>query len=105
MPKHIECVSVAVDGSWNFWGPWSECTEMCDGGTRRKERKCNLPEPKNGGKKCEGEDFQETTCNEWECPRKGILLGSIRTTQHAINPVSRFILKKKKVYFLKTVKI
>lgn len=57
-----------IDGSWNFWGPWSECTEMCDGGTRRKERKCNLPEPKNGGKECDGEDFQETTCNEWACP-------------------------------------
>lgn len=67
----IECITnkaCPIDGSWGFWGPWSECTKMCDGGTTTRKRECNAPVPQNGGLACEGKDFATTTCNDWTCP-------------------------------------
>ncbi|WAR27630.1 GON1-like protein [Mya arenaria] len=57
-----------LDGAWGFWGAWSECTRMCDGGTNTRKRECNAPSPENGGKPCEGKAHNETTCNDWKCP-------------------------------------
>lgn len=67
----LECftnVPCPTNGQWSFWGAWTECTRMCDGGTTKRFRKCNNPEPRNEGKPCEGENFMETKCNEWTCP-------------------------------------
>ncbi|XP_052219052.1 thrombospondin-1-like [Dreissena polymorpha] len=67
----IECITNVPcprDGVWGYWGAWSECTKMCDGGTTKRMRECNSPSPENGGKDCEGKEFAETTCNDWKCP-------------------------------------
>lgn len=67
----IECITQTtcpIDGAWGFWGPWSDCTKMCDGGTTTRKRECNAPRPQNGGLECEGKDFASTTCNDWKCP-------------------------------------
>ncbi|XP_052782631.1 properdin-like [Mya arenaria] len=68
---NMECtnkVECPLDGAWGFWGAWSECTRMCDGGTNTRKRECNAPSPENGGKPCEGKAHNETTCNDWKCP-------------------------------------
>lgn len=68
---NIECITnvpCPVDGAWSFWGPWSDCTSFCDGGTTTRRRTCSSPEPQFGGKECDGKEFVQTTCNEWKCP-------------------------------------
>ncbi|XP_052782922.1 thrombospondin-2-like [Mya arenaria] len=67
----LECitrVSCPRDGAWGYWGAWSECSRMCDGGTTTRKRECVAPRPENGGKPCEGKDHAKTTCNDWKCP-------------------------------------
>ncbi|XP_052784932.1 properdin-like [Mya arenaria] len=67
----LECitrVSCPRDGAWGYWGAWSECSRMCDGGTTTRKRECVAPTPGNGGKPCEGKDHAKTTCNDWKCP-------------------------------------
>merc|ERR1712048_166201 len=44
-----EC-NAPVDGHWNKWGSWSECSVTCDKGKHSRTRECTDPAPKNGGK-------------------------------------------------------
>ncbi|KAL4220011.1 Hemicentin-1 [Mactra antiquata] len=67
----IECTTkraCPIDGSWGFWGPWSECTSMCDGGITIRKRECSAPTPQHGGLECEGKGEATLTCNDWACP-------------------------------------
>ena len=60
-----------VDGQWEGWGRWAECSVTCGGGTRSRERTCH--NPKYGGESCATEidgGYQEETCSEDECPSK-----------------------------------
>ena len=64
-----------VDGMWGEWGTWSDCTATCGGGTRDRTRECTGPE--HGGKECEGETSERSTCNEKvSCPA-GVLIDII----------------------------
>ncbi|XP_020632435.1 coadhesin-like isoform X1 [Orbicella faveolata] len=60
-----------VDGQWSNWQKWSDCTETCGGGIRKRIRKCNNPAPENGGLKCPGPAEEEEACNEEPCPIDG----------------------------------
>jgi len=60
-----------VDGEWSDWQKWSDCTESCGGGIRKRIRKCNNPAPENGGLKCPGPAEEEEACNEDPCPIDG----------------------------------
>jgi hypothetical protein len=76
----ITCI--LVDGSWGFWGPWSECTKMCDNGTTTRKKQCNAPEPQNGGLECEGRDYATTSCNVWACPGNYFIPSPIGSILH-----------------------
>jgi len=60
-----------VDGGWSDYGPWSNCTESCGGGKQNRNRTCNNPVPKHGGKKCADSDTDERKCNTQPCPIDG----------------------------------
>lgn len=51
-----------VDGHWNRWSSWSDCSKECGTGKTSRTRKCNDPEAKNGGKVCEGKSREEKSC-------------------------------------------
>lgn len=68
-PAKVECV---VDGGWGDWSEFGACSVTCASGVRRRERKCDFPVPKNGGKQCVGESFQTTPCEEKPCPVDGV---------------------------------
>ncbi|XP_043925731.1 complement component C6 [Protopterus annectens] len=51
--------SVAVDGYWSCWGPWSSCDSSY---TRKRRRECNNPSPLNGGKPCQGLQEEVMDC-------------------------------------------
>ncbi|CAF0819035.1 unnamed protein product, partial [Rotaria sordida] len=40
-----------IDGQWNLWAPWSECSQTCNG-TRTRYRLCTSPAPQCNGEIC-----------------------------------------------------
>lgn len=44
----------AIDGMWNPWSAWSDCTATCGTGIKSRTRECNLPAPLYGGDDCIG---------------------------------------------------
>ncbi|XP_031556840.1 uncharacterized protein LOC116293538 isoform X2 [Actinia tenebrosa] len=61
----------SVDGAWSAWSDWSTCSTACGPGTRARKRTCSNPEPKSGGKKCEGASKQVGDCTAQPCPVNG----------------------------------
>ena len=53
-----------VDGNWEQWSKWSECTKTCKQGTQARKRECNSPAAQYGGKKCPGKSMQTQDCNK-----------------------------------------
>ncbi len=67
--------TILVDGNWGEWSQYDECSVTCgDGGIRTRNRKCNNPSPKNGGKLCKGSDCDVDKCEFVACPK-----GKIKT--------------------------
>lgn len=62
--KERECI---VDGGWSEWSPWSKCSKTCGVGVRSRKRTCDNPEPKNGGRECEGENVELEKCSSKSC--------------------------------------
>ena len=56
-----------VDGHWNRWGSWNECSVTCNKGVQVRTRICNDPAPKNGGKLCVGSNKDKQTCKKKSC--------------------------------------
>ncbi|XP_033127296.1 properdin-like [Anneissia japonica] len=71
----VPCTDVGpcpVDGSWNTWSAWSECSVTCENGVVIRTRQCNDPSPQNGGKYCVGEERQTKECiMNGKCPVHG----------------------------------
>ena len=57
----------AIDGSWNDFGAWSECSAACGGGFQTRTRTCSNPAPAYGGADCNGQSKQEQACNVQAC--------------------------------------
>ncbi|WAR26637.1 HMCN1-like protein [Mya arenaria] len=60
-----------VDGAWNSWMEWGECSTTCETGWRLRSRTCDQPAPEYGGKPCPGSFNDNITCFEKECPVDG----------------------------------
>ena len=57
------------NGSWGEWTSWGACSKTCGtGGTQTRQRACNNPSPKYGGKKCDEVSFDSQLCFEKHCP-------------------------------------
>ncbi|XP_062609191.1 uncharacterized protein LOC134270936 isoform X2 [Saccostrea cucullata] len=59
-----------VNGGWSSWSNAS-CSVTCGTGSIIRLRFCSNPEPKNGGKYCEGIPFSRQTCSNGPCPVNG----------------------------------
>ncbi|OQR78231.1 semaphorin-5A-like [Tropilaelaps mercedesae] len=53
-----------TDGGWSHWSNWAPCGHVASDGEEClcRQRKCNSPEPTNGGAVCQGKDLQVTNC-------------------------------------------
>ena len=67
-----------VDGVFGNWSNYSTCTVSCGEGVQYRERKCDSPPPKHGGKDCDGPTRESRTCKESDCP------GSLTTFKQQI---------------------
>ena len=52
---------------WTEWGPWSECTKSCGGGTRMKSRSCPYKPFQRSSPCGDGQSEVTETCNEDPC--------------------------------------
>ncbi|XP_078700931.1 coadhesin-like [Branchiostoma floridae x Branchiostoma belcheri] len=58
-----------VDGVWEEWGEWEQCTETCGSGVQSRLRNCRGPT--HGGRECKGENIQLQPCSNGPCPVDG----------------------------------
>lgn len=58
--------SVAANGQWNPWGPWSGCSKSCDGGWQRRVRVCQGAAVT--GHQCDGNGEEVRKCSDQRCP-------------------------------------
>ncbi|XP_078333125.1 SCO-spondin-like isoform X2 [Crassostrea virginica] len=63
--------SLAIDGGWTDWIPWSPCSVTCGHGQKTRARSCTNPQPSKGGKDCVGNIYEMQSCNEGLCPVDG----------------------------------
>ncbi|CAK6983770.1 properdin-like, partial [Scomber scombrus] len=52
-----------VDGSWGAWSPPGKCSASCGEGLQLSIRTCDQPAPKYGGRFCEGQSAQSSSCH------------------------------------------
>ena len=58
-----------VDGNWGDWLAFTECSATCGNtATKTRTRECDNPEPRDGGRDCEGDDTETTNCDLPDCP-------------------------------------
>ncbi|XP_052091149.1 A disintegrin and metalloproteinase with thrombospondin motifs 12-like [Mytilus californianus] len=57
-----------IKGGWSSWSnEWTVCSRTCGGGVKTRTRKCNNPEPRYGGRDCQGEGIMAMLCNVQTC--------------------------------------
>ncbi|XP_051533050.1 unc-5 netrin receptor Da [Myxocyprinus asiaticus] len=67
-----------VDGGWAEWTLWSECSSECE---RQRTRECTDPEPKNGGRLCDGAALETDNCTGDLCIQDRKLLHDVKVPQ------------------------
>jgi hypothetical protein len=87
-----------VDGNWNAWGTWEDCSVTCGGSVQRRFRECNDPKPSNGGKPCVGEDFEVKECNTLKCPGADDCPSNKVWTGQCDGPISCFDYSQSETY-------
>uniref|UniRef100_A0A914VC25 Peptidase M12B domain-containing protein n=1 Tax=Plectus sambesii TaxID=2011161 RepID=A0A914VC25_9BILA len=63
-PLQTTCNGVPVNGGWSEWSVWSACSDLCSNGQKTRTRYCSNPRPSNGGRTCDGSDFELQPCSD-----------------------------------------
>ncbi|XP_059398089.1 netrin receptor UNC5D-like [Carassius carassius] len=67
-----------VDGGWAEWTMWSVCSSECE---RQRTRECTDPEPKHGGRLCDGAALDMDNCTGDLCIQDRKLLHDVKVPQ------------------------
>ena len=81
-----------VDGGWEIWEQWSDCSVSCEGGIQHRHRKCTKPSPQYDGKTCPENSGESRPCEDQCCPSNKKL-----HTDHS-NVIHMFLNKYSYVY-------
>lgn len=66
----IEVSNCSRNGGWTPWSSWGQCSTTCGTGFELRQRSCNNPSPRHGGRVCVGPSRDERFCNEGvQCPQ------------------------------------
>lgn len=57
--------AAAVDGQWQEWSSWSQCSVTCSNGTQQRSRQCTAAA--HGGSECRGPWAESRECYNPEC--------------------------------------
>ncbi|KAM4786417.1 adhesion G protein-coupled receptor B3 isoform 2-T4 [Cyanocitta cristata] len=58
-----------VDGQWQEWSSWSQCSVTCSNGTQQRSRQCTAAA--HGGSECRGPWAESRECYNPECTANG----------------------------------
>ncbi|XP_031758128.1 adhesion G protein-coupled receptor B3 isoform X3 [Xenopus tropicalis] len=58
-----------VDGLWQEWSAWSQCSVTCSNGTQKRQRECSPAS--HGGSDCKGPYSETRECHNQECTANG----------------------------------
>ncbi|XP_036402923.1 adhesion G protein-coupled receptor B3 isoform X1 [Megalops cyprinoides] len=58
-----------VDGQWQEWSPWSDCSVTCANGTQQRTRQCSAAA--HGGSECRGHWAESRECYNPDCTANG----------------------------------
>ncbi|XP_066518134.1 adhesion G protein-coupled receptor B3 isoform X2 [Hoplias malabaricus] len=58
-----------VDGQWQEWSVWSDCSVTCANGTQQRKRQCSAAA--HGGSECRGHWAETRECHNPECTANG----------------------------------
>ena len=73
-PSHVS-LCVSVDGGWGPWSLWTACGVDCG---RQRSRNCTEPEPRHGGRPCDGPGLGAHNCTGGLCIQSECLASSGR---------------------------
>ncbi|XP_051998739.1 semaphorin-5B-like isoform X3 [Xyrauchen texanus] len=66
----IEVSNCSRNGGWTPWSSWGQCSTSCEIGFEVRQRSCNNPSPRHGGRVCVGQSREQRFCNEKDsCPQ------------------------------------
>ncbi|XP_031440888.1 semaphorin-5B isoform X3 [Clupea harengus] len=66
----IEVSNCSRNGGWTPWSSWGQCSTTCEIGFEVRQRSCNNPAPRHGGRVCVGQAREQRFCNEKvTCPQ------------------------------------
>ena len=65
---HSNTFLLIVDGLWGQWTAYGQCSRTCGWGIKNRQRLCNKPTPRHGGRFCPGLASQTVRCNWNPCP-------------------------------------
>ncbi|TWW80372.1 Semaphorin-5B [Takifugu flavidus] len=66
----IEVSNCSRNGGWTPWSSWGQCSTTCGTGFELRQRSCNNPSPRHGGRVCVGPSREERFCNDgMACPQ------------------------------------
>uniref|UniRef100_A0AAY4BZR5 Semaphorin-5A n=1 Tax=Denticeps clupeoides TaxID=299321 RepID=A0AAY4BZR5_9TELE len=66
----IEVSNCSRNGGWTPWSSWGQCSTSCEIGFEVRQRSCNNPSPRHGGRVCVGQMREQRFCNEkLPCPQ------------------------------------
>uniref|UniRef100_A0A672SRC1 Netrin receptor UNC5 n=1 Tax=Sinocyclocheilus grahami TaxID=75366 RepID=A0A672SRC1_SINGR len=80
-------VIVFEDGGWAKWTMWSVCSSECE---RQRTRECTDPEPKHGGRLCDGAALDTDNCTGDLCIQDRKLLHDVKVPQGDNNDVALY---------------
>ncbi|XP_069582767.1 adhesion G protein-coupled receptor B3 isoform X4 [Ranitomeya imitator] len=58
-----------VDGLWQEWSSWSQCSVTCSNGTQKRQRECSPAS--HGGSDCRGPYSETRECHNQDCTANG----------------------------------
>lgn len=64
-PYTVSLSALAVDGQWQEWSSWSQCSVTCSNGTQQRSRQCTAAA--HGGSECRGPWAESRECYNPEC--------------------------------------
>uniref|UniRef100_A0A672IER4 Semaphorin-2A n=1 Tax=Salarias fasciatus TaxID=181472 RepID=A0A672IER4_SALFA len=65
----IQVANCSRNGGWTPWSSWGQCSSSCGIGFEVRQRSCNNPAPRHGGRVCVGQGREERLCNDKKpCP-------------------------------------
>ncbi|KAF7655613.1 hypothetical protein LDENG_00053850 [Lucifuga dentata] len=78
----IQVANCSRNGGWTPWSSWGQCSSSCGIGFEVRQRSCNNPSPRHGGRICVGQGREERLCNEkTPCPQP-VLWTATRTCEN-----------------------